>query len=69
MRTPNNTVQNEILKRIEALQEELDYLKNHIDDEDVILAEDEKELLRESLEHERGGKLLNSEALRSKLRI
>ncbi len=69
MRIPSNTIQNEILKRIEALQKELDYLKDHIDDENVILAKDEKELLRESFEHERSGKLLNSEELRSKLGI
>jgi len=58
----------EILQRLMKIQKDLDYLKERVDEDGVLSAEEER-LLHESYKDEKEGKLLSSDQLRRKLRL
>lgn len=53
----------EILIRLAKLQAEIEYIKQHMVDVDIILTEEERIMLDESIEHEKKGKLISLEEL------
>ncbi len=59
----------EILTRLAKLQTDVDYVKNHIKDEDLFLTTEEEGLLKESYEHEEKGVLLSASHLRKELKL
>ena len=59
----------EIMDKLNEIQSELEYIKEHMVDADTILTEEDKVLLEESYENEKAGKLISSEDLRKKLGI
>lgn len=52
-----------IQEELKAIRNDLSYLKEHMVDVDVILSEEERRLLNESLKHEKEGKLVSLEEL------
>ncbi|HIK02669.1 TPA: hypothetical protein H1012_02375 [archaeon] len=48
-----------ILKKLDKIEKEVEEIKAHMVDVDVILTEDEKKLLDESLVHEKEGSLVS----------
>jgi len=57
----------EILMKLARLQADIDYLKSHVKDEDIFLTAEEEELLKESYENEKNGKLISSAKLKKEL--
>ncbi len=53
----------QVLRRLDTIKTELDYIKEHMVDVDVILTEEERRLLDESIKHEKEGKLISLEEL------
>lgn len=52
-----------IQEELKAIRTDLEYLKEHMVDVDVILTEEERRLLDESVKHEKQGKLISLEEL------
>ena len=59
----------EILIKLARLQADIDYIKQHMRDEDLFLTEEEESLLKESYENEKSGKLTSSKKMREELGI
>ena len=59
----------EILSRLSEIQADVNYIKKHVKDEDIFLTEEEEELLQESYENEKAGRLLSSKEARKELEI
>lgn len=59
----------EILSKLAMLQADINYIKKHVKDEDIFLTEEEEQLLQESYENEKAGRLLSSEEARKELEI
>lgn len=60
-----------VLKKLDGIVSELDYIREHMVDVDTLLTEEEKLLLDESVKHEKEGKLTSLEEIehvRSKAR-
>ena len=56
-------VELQILQKLEGIQKEVEEIKEHMVDADVILTEEERHLLDESVKHEKEGKLVSLEEL------
>lgn len=70
METKTNPIEmKEVLLRLAKLQADIDYLKSRVKDEDIFLTNEEEELLKESYENEKAGKLVSSKKLREELKI
>jgi hypothetical protein len=69
METESKDIGKEILIKLAKLQSDVDYLREHVKDEDTFLNEEEENLLEESYENEKEGKLLSSEKARKELGI
>ncbi|HIJ98213.1 TPA: hypothetical protein H1009_03940 [archaeon] len=52
-------LEQKILKKLDKIEKEVEEIKAHMVDVDVILTEDEKKLLDESLVHEKEGSLVS----------
>lgn len=52
-----------IQEELKAIRIDLEYVKEHMVDVDVILTEEERRLLDESIKHEKQGKLISLEEL------
>ena len=61
-------VEKKILEKLDFLTNEIEKIKEHMVDVDVILSEEERRLLDKSLKHEKEGKLVSLEDVRSKAR-
>ncbi|GEM_PF-1616730 len=48
-----------ILKKLNSIQSELDYIKEHMIDRDTILTEEERLIINTSIKHEKEGKLVS----------
>jgi hypothetical protein len=69
METESKDIGKEILIKLAKLQSDVDYLREHVKDEDTFLNEEEENLLEESYENEKNGKLVSSKKLREELKI
>ena len=61
-------IEQKILEKLDFLTNEIEKIKEHMVDVDVILSEEERRLLDKSLKHEKEGKLVSLEDVRSKAR-
>ncbi len=60
-----------ILEKLNSIQSELGYIKEHMIDRDTILTEEEKLMINASIKHEKEGKLVSLEDIenvRNKIR-
>lgn len=51
----------QVIKKLDTMKVELDYIREHMVDVDTILTEEERRLLDESIKHEKDGKLISLE--------
>jgi threonine aldolase len=58
-----SAVEQKILEKLDFLSKEVEDIREHMVDVDVILSMEEKKLLIESLKHEKEGKLISLEDL------
>ena len=61
------TFEKQILARLDNVERSINQIREHI--EDSKLTDEEKQLLQESLRHEKEGKLISSKDLKKKLGI
>ena len=54
-----------IMNKLDMIKAELEYIKQHMVDVDIILTEEERKMLDESVEHEENGELISLEELRN----
>ena len=57
----------QVMEELKDIKEELEYIREHMVDKDMFLDAEEKQLLEESYEHQRQGKLVSSKELRHEL--
>ena len=57
----------QIIDELKTIKEELEYIKDHMVDKDMFLSAEEKQLLKESYEHENKGELTSQEDLEKEL--
>lgn len=57
--------QGEIENRLEKIEESLKYIQNHMIDTDMVLTEEEKDLLEESITNEKEGNLTSLEEIKN----
>ena len=58
-------VEEQIIQKLEKIEKEVEEIKEHMVDVDVILTEEEKRLLDESVKHEEEGTLVSLEELKN----
>lgn len=61
--------QQNIDRRLDRIEKTLKFIQENMVDVDVIITEEERRMLDESVENEKAGKLTSSEELRKELRI
>ena len=61
------TTEQQILQELKAIRQDLDYLKENMIDKEMFLSNEEKQLLEESYENEKQGKLISSKDLKKQL--
>lgn len=59
----------QIFAELKAIRSELVYIKEHIQDKDIFLTNEERKLLDQSYKNEKEGKLVSSKNLRKQLKI
>lgn len=57
--------QQNIVNRLDRIERTLRYIQENMIDLDVIITEEEKRMLDESIEHEKVGKLVSLEAIKN----
>ncbi len=57
--------QQNIINRLDRIEKTLKYIQENMIDVDVIVTEEEKRMLDESIEHEKAGKLVSLEAIKN----
>ena len=57
----------QILARLDALKEEIEYIKENMAEKDMFLTAEEKQLLQESFRNEKEGKLISGKELKKQL--
>lgn len=58
-------IEQQILTKLDKIEKEVEDIKEHMVDVDVILTEEERRLLDESLKHEKEGTLVSLEELKN----
>lgn len=58
-------VQQNIINRLNRIEKTLRYIQENMIDVDVIITEEEKKMLDESIEHEKSGKLVSLEEIKN----
>ena len=58
-----------IVEELRSIRQELDTIKDRMVDRDMLLDNEEKKILKESLDTEKKGKLLTKEELKNRLGI
>ncbi|MBI5392366.1 hypothetical protein HZA96_00725 [Candidatus Woesearchaeota archaeon] len=56
-----------ILEKLEKIEKNIEDIREHMVDADIILTEDERKLVEDSYENEKKGKLLSSKQLKKEL--
>ncbi len=56
-------IEQQILQKLQKIENDIEEIKEHMVDVDTILSEEERILLDESLKHEKEGKLISLEEL------
>ena len=69
METELRNATEEILRKLAKLQLDINYLKNHARDEDGFLTKEEGDLLDESYEDEKDGRLVSSKQVKEEFEI
>ena len=59
----------QIMLELKGIKEELGYIKEHMADREMFLDAEELQLLQESFEHEKQGKLTSQEELEKELGV
>ena len=59
----------EILEELKAIKVELDYIRENMPEKDMFLTSEEKNLLQESYNNEKEGKLISNKELKRQLGI
>jgi hypothetical protein len=59
----------EILNELKGIRIDINFIKQNMPDKDMFLDAEEKELLKESLQNEKEGKLLSALSLRKSLEL
>ena len=54
-----------IIDRLDRIEKTLKYIQENMIDLDIIITDEEKKMLDESLEHEKEGKLVSLEAIKN----
>lgn len=57
--------QQNIINRLDRIERTLKYIQENMIDTDVIITEEEKRMLDESIEHEKSGKLVSLGAIKN----
>ncbi|MDO8516531.1 MAG: hypothetical protein Q7S33_00240 [Nanoarchaeota archaeon] len=56
--------QQNIINRLDRIEKALKYIQENMIDTDIIITEEEKRMLNESVEHEKSGDLVSLEAIK-----
>ncbi|MEK6819516.1 MAG: hypothetical protein AABY10_06315 [Nanoarchaeota archaeon] len=59
----------EVLLKLAKIQNDMEYLKKHVKNEDIFLSEEEEKLLQDSYKNEKEGKLISHSQLKKELGI
>ncbi|MEK6800839.1 MAG: hypothetical protein AABY05_02810 [Nanoarchaeota archaeon] len=59
----------EVLIKLAKIQNDVEYLKKHVKNEDIFLSEEEEKLLQDSYKNEKEGKLISHSQLKKELGI
>ena len=57
--------QQNIINRLDRIEKALKYIQENMIDADIIITEEEKKMLDESIEHEKSGKLASLEVIKN----
>ena len=59
----------QIMDELKGIKEEIQYIRNNMPNKEMFLDAEEKQLLKDSFEHEKAGKLISGKDLKKKLRL
>ena len=59
----------QIMDELKGIKEEIQYIRDNMPNKEMFLGAEEKQLLKDSFEHEKTGKLISGKDLKKKLRL